>query len=231
LRRPSLNETIRGYVKQYILDQGLAAGDPLPPETQLAQELGVGRGSVREAIKALQSLGIIEVRHGDGLYVRPFNLDPITETLGYGMRFDANTLSELVQIRIWLEKGAMEEVVEHVSPELIERLEQVMQAWQERVAGGDMHRLDLDEEFHRILYSSLGNQTFMKLFEVFWIAYEKLNNPIIQDLKQANADYRNHRAILDAVKDRDTLRAWQAVIQHFGHLRERIRRATKPGEA
>ena len=231
LRRPSLNETIRDYVKQYILDQRLAAGDPLPPETQLAQELGVGRGSVREAIKALQSLGIIEVRHGDGLYVRSFSFDPIVETMGYGMRFDADTLSELVQIRIWLEKGAMEEVVEHVSPQVIERLEGVMQVWQKRVGRGDMHRLDLDEEFHRILYNSLGNQTFMKLFEVFWIAYENVNNPMIQDLKQASADYRNHRAILDAVKDRDVVRARQAVIQHFGHLRERIRRATKPVEA
>ena len=88
LRRPALNELIRDYVKQYILDQGLCAGDPLPSEIQLAQELGVGRSSVREAIKALQSLGIVEVRHGEGLYVRPYTFDPILETLSFGMRFD-----------------------------------------------------------------------------------------------------------------------------------------------
>ncbi len=71
-RRPALNELIRDYVKQHILDHGLSAGDPLPSETQLAQELGVGRSSAREAIKALQSLGVVEVRHGEGLYVRAF---------------------------------------------------------------------------------------------------------------------------------------------------------------
>ena len=80
-RRPVLNELIRDYVKQHILDHGLSAGDPLPSETQLAQELGVGRGSVREAIKALQSLGIVEVRHGDGLYVRPYFIECFSDDL------------------------------------------------------------------------------------------------------------------------------------------------------
>ena len=58
LRGPALSKAVRDYVKQYILDRKLQGGDPLPPETQLAQDLGVGRSSVREAIKALQSLNL-----------------------------------------------------------------------------------------------------------------------------------------------------------------------------
>lgn len=223
-RRPSLNEAIRNYVKQYILDQGLNAGDPLPPETQLAQELGVGRGSVREAIKALQSLGIVEVRHGEGLYVRPFSFDPILETLSYGVHFDTQTLAELLQMRILLERSAIEDVIQHITPEELERLEQLMEAWKQRLKTGESHR-DLDEEFHRVLYGCLGNETFMKLFEVFWIAYENLDDPIIRDTGRAERDYSTHLGLLNAVRARDIDLARSCMVQHFSHLMERIRRA------
>ena len=223
-RRPSLNEAIRAYVKQYILDQGLNAGDPLPPETQLAQELGVGRGSVREAIKALQSLGIVEVRHGEGLYVRPFSFDPILETLSYGVHFDTQTLAELLQIRILLERSAIEDVIQHITPEEVKRLEQLMETWKHRLKAGGPHR-DLDEEFHRILYGCLGNETFMKLFEVFWIAYENLDDPIIRDTGRAERDYSTHLGLLNAVRARDVDLARKCMVQHFSHLMERIRRA------
>jgi len=229
LRRPVLNELIRDYVKRYILDHGLSAGDPLPSETQLAQELGVGRGSVREAIKALQSLGIVEVRHGDGLYVRPYTFDPILETLSYGMRFDTTTLAELAQIRILLERAAIEDAVKHIGATDLDRLEALMSAWQERVQTQDDPR-DIDEEFHRILYGALNNQTLMKLFEVFWIAFENLDDPVIQDARPAEHDYENHRALLSAIKARDPDLARNLMMRHFGHLQQRIRRATGMAE-
>ena len=62
-----LNRVIQDQIKQYITENKLESGDLLPPEGQLAIDLGVSRGSVREAIKALESLGIVEVRHGDGV--------------------------------------------------------------------------------------------------------------------------------------------------------------------
>jgi len=226
-RRPALNEAIRSYVTQYILDQGLSAGDPLPSETQLAQELGVGRSSVREAIKALQSLGIVEVRHGNGLYVREYNFDPILETLGYGIRFDATTLSELAQIRFLLERAAIEDAVKRIGTEDLDRLEDVMQVWRERVQAGEPHS-DLDEEFHRILYGTLNNQTLIKLFEVFWIAFGNLDDPIIQEVKPSEKELEDHRAILDAVKARDAYLARQRLMEHFRHLQDRIQRATRP---
>jgi DNA-binding FadR family transcriptional regulator len=224
--RPTLNEIVRDYVKQYILDQGLGAGDPLPTENQLAHELGVARSSVREAIKALQSLGIVEVRHGDGLYVRPYSFDPILEALGYGMRFDAQSLAELAQIRVLLERAAIEEAVEHIGAEDLARLEEILAIWKARDEAGEPQWADIDEEFHRILYGVLNNQTLMKLFEVFWIAYENLDDPNIHDVRPPQQEYDYHQAIFDAVKARDADLARQRMVQHFSHLQERIRRAT-----
>jgi DNA-binding FadR family transcriptional regulator len=102
-----LNRVIQDQIKQYITENKLAAGDLLPPEGQLASDLGVSRGSVREAIKALESLGIVEVRHGDGVRVRAFNFDSVFDLLSYGLVFDPAKAAELLGIRIWLEVAAV----------------------------------------------------------------------------------------------------------------------------
>ncbi len=74
LKRPQfLYQAVQDEVKAYILEQSLMPGDALPPETELAEQLGVSRNSVREAIKSLETLGIVEARTGAGLFVRNFS--------------------------------------------------------------------------------------------------------------------------------------------------------------
>ena len=84
-RPPLLHVTVQESLRDYIESNGLKAGDPLPPETFLAQQLGVGRNSVREAIKALESLGILETRRGVGVFVKEFSFQPLLDNLAYGL--------------------------------------------------------------------------------------------------------------------------------------------------
>jgi len=220
LRGPALTEAIRNYIKQYILEHRLRGGDPLPPETQLVQDLGVGRSSVREAIKALQSLGIVEVRHGNGLFVREYNFDPILEMLSYSMRFDPKRLAELTQIRIWLEAAVVEDAVEQITPAEIAELDQVTATWAERAKAGQSCP-DLDQKFHQILYRTLNNQTLMKLFEVFWIAFDNLDFKFTGE-SNPQGEYERHQVILNAVKARNTSLTRQLLIDHFEGLQKRI---------
>lgn len=229
LRGPALNEAIRNYVKQYILDNKLDGGDPLPPESQLAQDLGVGRSSVREAVKALQSLGIVEVRHGNGLFVREYNFDPILEILSYGMQFDPVRLAELFQVRIWLEAAVIGDAVRQIGPAELAELERTLEAWKWRVMAGEPHA-DLDERFHCVLYGSLNNQTLLKLFEVFWITFENLGIKDIQD-SDPLAELEHHQAILEAVRAGNGPQARQRLIEHFNPLQMRIDRAIAQREA
>jgi DNA-binding FadR family transcriptional regulator len=221
IHRPALNEVIRDYIKQYILDNRLSAGDQLPPETQLVDQLGVGRSSIREAIKALQSLGMVEVRHGEGLYVREYNFDPVLETIGFAMQFNPKTLSELAQVRFYLEGGIIEDVVKTISEADINKLEKIMEVWRERLTKGGPFS-DLDEEFHRTLYDIVDNQTLIKLLEVFWIAFENLDTKLGHDEQPIDLDYEQHKSILDAVKMRDAQLAHTRLMQHFKHLQDRI---------
>jgi DNA-binding FadR family transcriptional regulator len=220
-RKPALNESVRNYIKQYILDHGLTPGDQLPPEGQLAESLGVGRSSVREAIKALQSLGIVEVRHGNGLYVREYNFDPVLETLIYDTHFDTNTLSQLAQVRIWLEVAVIGDAVKQISAEGIAQLETVIKKWEESVGTADFRQHEVDEQFHRVLYNALDNDILIKLLETFWIVFENLGIESIQQ-SDPEIELRDHRSILQSVKDRDPDLARKRLVQNFTRIQERL---------
>jgi DNA-binding FadR family transcriptional regulator len=224
--RPPLSNLVRDYVQQHILENDLRAGDPLPTEAQLAEEIGVGRSSVREATKLLQSLGIVEIRQGFGLFVGPFTFDPIIDAFGYGMRIDATTLSELAQVRYYLESAAIKDAVAQIDAAQIGRLEELMESWRQRRERGEPD-IDLDEQFHYLLYSTLNNRALLKLFQGFWLAFSNLkDDPIINEPKPLWEDYKDHLSILEAVKARDVTLAQQRLMLHFRHLQERIRRAT-----
>ena len=131
-RGPLLNRAIQDHLKRYITEHHLQAGDMLPPEGQIAEDLGVGRGSVREAIKALESLGIVEVRHGNGVFVRSFNFDSVLDLLSYGLVFDQSRIAEIFQIRKWLEATAIAEIVHLIKPEEIAQIEDLLARWERK---------------------------------------------------------------------------------------------------
>jgi len=220
LRGPALYTSIRDYIKQYILEHELKPGDALPPEGQLVEDLGVGRSSVREAVKSLQSMGIVDVRQGDGLYVRELNFDPMLETFLFGMQFDPDTLAELLQIRIWLEVSVIGDAVEHIGADEIARLESLLVTWEQRIQAGEEYS-DLDESFHEIIYGVLDNQSLMKLFSVFWLSFTSLENDLTKDSDPENV-LGFHRNILDAIKTHDPARVRKQLSQHFDHIKERI---------
>jgi DNA-binding FadR family transcriptional regulator len=213
-----LNETIRNFVEQYILNQGLKEGDTLPSESQFAQMLGVRRGSVHEAINALESLGIIEVRTGNRVYVREYNYDPIIEVLDYGIRFDTATLAELIQIRMWLETALVQDIANQVGPTEIANLDRQLNAWRKRLRDGES-TIDLEECFHRTLYSIIGNRTLVRLLDVFWVALEQV--PGIP-YRNPEAVLDEHIAILDTLKEHNPVSAWQAVLRNLQHMQDSI---------
>jgi DNA-binding FadR family transcriptional regulator len=220
LRGPALYTAIRDYIKQFILEHKLKPGDPLPPEGQLVEDLGVGRSSVREAVKSLQSVGIVDVRQGDGLYVRELNFDPMLEAFIFGMKFDPNTLAELLQIRIWLEVSVIGDAVGHLTDEDITKLTAVLKEWGERVRNGEEYS-DLDESFHQIIYGVLNNQTLMNLFSAFWTAFTNLDHKITHDADPESV-LQLHHSLLDAIRVGDSESTRQQLLQHFDHIKNRI---------
>jgi len=222
LRGPALYKAVRDYIKEYIVENDLKPGDPLPPEGQLVEDLGVGRSSVREAVKSLQSLGIIEVRHGNGLFVRELNFDSMLETFLFGLQFNPRTMAELLQIRIWLEAAVIGDIVGQIQDEELAKLEAILQTWQERIQAGKEYA-DLDESFHQIVYGVIGNQTLMNLFSVFWMVFVSLENEVTHDPDPQEV-LNSHHLILEAIKVHDPSQTRQSLTQHFDSIKTRTQK-------
>lgn len=220
---PSRAEMARQHILEHIIRNALRSGDPLPPEGQIAQEVGVSRGSVREAVKALESLRIVEVRHGEGLYVRGISLDSLLEILTFGARFDPPLLADLLQVRTWLEVAAVEDAVKSIDEAHVQEMERCLHEWEESVRKGTPIS-KVDRQFHRALYSVLKNRVLLELFDIFWTVFLHIG---IEDIKRdptPQATLEEHRAIFEAVKKRDHSAAREAIIRSNAHIIERIRR-------
>jgi len=229
-RSPVLNRLIQDQIKQYITNNHLQPGDLLPPEGQLALDLGVSRGSVREAVKALESLGIVEVRQGDGVRVRPLNFDSIFDLLSYGVVFDPIRVGEILQIRIWLEEAAVVDAVRRISPETIAEMETLLDRWTAKAEAHD-DTSEEDRAFHRLLYSGLNNESLIRLIDIFWLIYHVMPMAEIGPDAQPLATVAAHRELLAAVRSGDAARTRSFMRDHFRNLEARIGRITRTSTA
>ncbi|MFE4670021.1 FadR/GntR family transcriptional regulator [Streptomyces sp. NPDC056716] len=162
------NRRIQRAVVRLILDRGLGAGAPLPTETELMADLGVSRNSVREALKALQALDLVEIRHGYGTYVGRASLAPLVDGLTFralALRDgEAGVLAEILQVREVLEEGLIRRVAGAVTEERLDALDSVL----ERMEGAVGEEFgELDREFGELLYASVGSALVPELLGVF----------------------------------------------------------------
>lgn len=142
-KRLTVSQIVQNYIRDYIVNNKLNSGDPLPSEGDIAATLEVSRVSVREAVKVLETLGILEVRHGNGLFVRGLNFDVLLDVLSYGLVFDPTSLKDLLQVRELFEIGMISEVIKNIRQEDIRTCREILADWKNNIeAGRPYHEQD-----------------------------------------------------------------------------------------
>lgn len=205
-------------LRDFITDAGLGPGDRLPAEAVLAERLGVSRLSLREATRSLQTLGVIEARHGNGLFVSAFSFRPLIEQLPYGLAASGTALEEILMAREAMEVGLMPAVA-RLNPqvELAEcaRLAEEMTALEAQ----DRSIAEVDKQFHLLLYRALGNPLVDNLIEVFWELFTRLGDAI--PVPPEGGRGLVHLQIIRALQDADAEAGIAAMQQHFDDIRAR----------
>ncbi|MEV0166206.1 FCD domain-containing protein [Nonomuraea fuscirosea] len=204
-----------------IHERGLAPGSPMPTEVQLMDLLGASRNSVREAVRALRALGIVEIRHGHGTFVGHASLDVLTPSLAFQVRSGPGggiqALRDLVEVRELLETGLIGQVAKSASVTRLAALDAL-------VNGMDRDR-EADRAFHALLYESSGNELVLQLIGLFWDVYHEVE-PTLDPPEERTAEIvANHRRIVAALRARDAEAAREAMRLHFRDVKARIARA------
>jgi DNA-binding FadR family transcriptional regulator len=213
LDRTSVSETILNMITESILSGSLKPGDKLPTELEFVNRLGVGRNSVREAMKMLSSLGVTETRRGSGTYIAQSYSGSVLNPLILSLAFEQGTTKEMIELRLAIETCAAELAVENATAEDIERIEEknskLKEANEKNIRDSHILR-DLDLDVHFTLFEITHNSLFEKIAKtVYRLFFASLEKSIQIDL--ANS-YNNHKLYIDAIKNRD-----------IGHVRTKIK--------
>ena len=200
-------------IKAMIVSGQLRAGDRLPKEADLAAELGLSRSSLREAVRALSLMNILDVRQGDGTYVTSLEPTLLLEALSFIVDFHRDaTVLELLAVRRILEPAATALAAERATDAELEELGKLLDSLGPDPSADELVGNDL--EFHRRIVACSGNSVLSSLVETMSAPTTRAR--VWRGITQAGAWERTlaeHRAILHAMvlRDAEAARAWSTV--------------------
>lgn len=199
----------------------ITPGTRLPPERQLATKLGVGRSAVREALAALEILGIVDVRPGSGTYLRGYASELLPQSLRWGMVIGERSTLELIEVRSGLEIFAARLAAERLDDDQLEALGRHLA---EMRAGVDdlAAFVEADLAFHHLLATSTGNAVLLDLLQIVRSLLRVWVDRAVQDHHQASLAVTEHTAIYDALRNRDPDAAASAMAGHMATAAARL---------
>lgn len=215
-----LAERVAEEIQHLIEDQSLKTGDKLPNEFEMAQELNVGRGTIREAVKILVSRNILEIRRGCGTFVceKPgLSEDP----LGLSFVVDKQKLTEdLGEVRLMIEPAAAALAAVHATEEDICRIEELAEEI-EALIGREESHMEKDIAFHELIAASSKNLVMPNLVPVIHSAIPLFIELTDKELKSDTV--RFHRKIVEAIRRRDPEGAREAMREHLTVNQENLK--------
>ena len=221
--------TTADQIKQLILTRNLRPGDPLPTEAELCETLDVSRSSVREAIRTLSTLDIVDVRHGHGTYVGGMSLDPMVQALVFrgvlAPDGSIEALREVVEVRLALDLAMAERVVSATAGRDLAEQQAMVDEMERRAARNDTF-LDADRAFHTSLFALTGNRLAEQLVGAFWDVHTavlpQLGLALPADIELT---VRAHGDMLDAARRADVEAYRRAVVEHYLPLQRALAQA------
>jgi GntR family transcriptional repressor for pyruvate dehydrogenase complex len=214
IERTTLHEQIVEKIKTMIDDGTLKPGDSLPSERQLAKDMQVSRIPVREALKMLEFMGVIEIRHGRAAVVRGLGKATMLESIDLVLESGPNELYEMNEARKLLEVGAIRLACEKRTNTDIARMGEILEQMKAEL-NDTVSIVDTSMEFHMAIMRATKNKilcSFMMLFRD--LLYESRSISLSRPERPGQA-LDEHKAILQAVIDRDADRAASLIETHI----------------
>lgn len=219
IRRTRVYEQVAARLQRLILEGQLRPGDWLPTERELAEQFGVSRSSIRDAIRVLQLMGLVEPRQGEGTVVRDLDPDAVVHPLASLLVRNQSLLHDLLDVRKMIEPHLAARAARHATEEELARLHAIVHRQQAKAERGEL-AVEEDSEFHYTIATASRNQVILRILDVLMDLLRTSRERSLQVPGRLQRSLEGHRRILAAIRRRDPAAAEAAMRRHLEEIEE-----------
>lgn len=229
IKKPKLSEQVEGQIKALIFANKLKVGEKLPSEEKLAEQLQVGRRSVREALRSLQTMGFIEIKHGKGAFVSGIKFDNYLESLAESISFKLHeekiALLQLLEIRKLLEAGIASLSAARATSQDLKAMEKALYRQKEAIKAKDLELFNIaDLDFHDPIVKGSQN-------DILVAVYNALSNLMLESRRRTNKipgvaeeSLKDHQNIFLAIKSGNEKLAFHSMVIHLDKTEQNMKK-------
>ena len=218
VRRNKVYEEVAKQIERLILKK-LQPGDKLPSERELAEMLQVSRSSIRDAIRSLELMGLVEPRQGAGTIVRELSAELLVNPFANALKRRQELVSELLDFRKMLEPPLAARAATHASSDEISEMEEILQRQEVTLSHGEASIAE-DAEFHYSIALASGNSVVLKVLDILMDLLRDTRERSLQLKGRPEKSLAGHRRILAAIKRHDAEAAKAAMRRHIEDIEE-----------
>jgi GntR family transcriptional regulator, transcriptional repressor for pyruvate dehydrogenase complex len=219
IRKTRVAEEIADRIRVLILDGTLPTGQPLPGERLLAERFAVSRGSIRDALRMLETIGLLETHHGQGTFPRELDVNRLVAPLASVLTYRHDLRDELLDVRRMFEPAVARAAALRVTDDDLADLQRIVETQRRKLKSGRSAIVE-DTAFHAVLARATRNRAVVRIMET-------LNNLLIESrtltLKQKGRperSIRGHEAVVEALRRRDPEATALAMHTHIDQIAE-----------
>jgi GntR family transcriptional repressor for pyruvate dehydrogenase complex len=212
INRTNVVEEIVDRLMSYVAE--LQPGDRIPPERALVQKLGVSRSSMREALRVLSSLGLLEVREGLGTFVAQNDGPFLTQALVVSSIVGGQTAREMHEVRALIEPHAARLAAERATPEHIEEIGRCLREQEASLDSVDRF-LEADVAFHLAIAQAAENRVLFQMLRAVRALLVARMATTLSTRRDMVPRHAEHRAVYEAIARRDPDAAERAMREHM----------------
>jgi GntR family transcriptional repressor for pyruvate dehydrogenase complex len=228
VRKTKVYHEIVDQIRELIVAGRIKPGDRLPPERELAELFKASRNSVRDAIRVLEQMGLIESRQGDGTYVRSVSAEELAEPLALMLLQSRTQMRELWEVRRVLEPALAGFAAARITDEELDELDTVLEAQRRKVEAGFIP-LEEDTAFHYGIAEAARNTVMLRALDTLVDLLRQSRERSLQQHDRPAYSLAGHRRILAALRSRDPDAARAEMLRHLRDIEERVFSTTEDG--
>jgi len=227
VRKTRVAEEVADRIRVLILDGTFPPGQALPAERALADWFGVSRGSIRDAFRTLETLGLLATRHGQGTFPQELDVDRLVAPLASVLSYHYELQDELLDVRLMFEPAVARVAATRVTDEDIAELEEILGAQRRKLRAGRSALAEVTA-FHDAVARATRNRVVVRIMST-------LNDLLVESRKRRlrqrgrpGRSLHGHEAVVAALRRRDGGAAAEAMREHLDQIADRLRQAPAP---